>query len=134
MKTKISIIITIVILTILGAYFFQQNKVAAPILTPNSAPVPAPAQAPVEKSAPEAKEPEFKSVTSIEGKLRSMNEKQIYIELQDGTGSAINIKPAVGVKKEGEENVGNLADLKIGDILKVEIDGNINAKEILIKK
>lgn len=67
----------------------------------------------------------------VDGKVRSLNDKQVYVELSDGSGAAINIEPGVLVKNKGKE--ADITFLKPEAIVSINTDENSNALEILIK-
>ena len=137
-KTKVIIvIISVAIVAGVGAYSLQRNK--AVVQTPQTVTThtdiqqPAPVAAVADNSIAQT-QPQEKQEVVVEGKLRSMNEKQLYLELAGGTGSAINIVPTTPVHLEGDDKVGNLSLLKIGDMLTVTANGNNDAVNIVIKK
>ena len=70
----------------------------------------------------------------ISGKIRSINEKAVYIELSDGKGFAANINSKMPVITQGVTKPGTLVDLKAGQNITVKADSANNAVEILIKK
>jgi hypothetical protein len=70
----------------------------------------------------------------ISGKIRSFNAKAIYIELADGKGFAVGIKPGTPVMTQGVAKPGSLVDIKFGQNITATVDENDNATQILIKK
>ncbi|MBU0998923.1 hypothetical protein KKG24_01250 [Patescibacteria group bacterium] len=117
-KTKFSILAVLVIIIIVsGAYLFKGEE--------------------------SANQPSFPSENSqalqkidreINGKIRSINEKAVYVELEDGNGFAIGISSSTFVVTQGISDLGTLADLKEGQSITASVDVADNAIQILIKK
>lgn len=132
-KTILLIVVAGILVLSAGAYWFNfagVKKSAAP-----EAVVPQSAQSTtVKNDSTIPDQAQGEKGTFISGKVRSMNEKQIYIELTDGKGSAININANTPVRTEGEDAVGNLALVRAEATVDVEVDENNNAIEITIKK
>ena len=137
-KTKaIILIVIILILTVgMGIYIFKKNKAVAPASQTMNSPQLIEQSVTSTEQLESAKQTpvQDKKESTIEGKVRSINEKQIYIELTDGSGSAINIEPTVIVRSESDDKIGNLSILKPEATVSVKVDENNNALEILIKK
>lgn len=136
-KTKAIILIAIIlsVTAVIGVYFFKKNK----------ANIPAPQALITSQDTKQAQpaagnnvtqtQPQEKQEVLVNGKVRSLNATQIFIELADGKGSAIGITPTTPVRIEGEDNVKNLSVLKPESIVSVKVDEKSNnAIEILIKK
>lgn len=70
----------------------------------------------------------------ISGKIRSLNEKSLYIELADGTGFVVNIDSGTPVSIQGIDGPGTLADLKAGQNVTADVGAQNKASRILIKK
>lgn len=132
-KTILLIVVAGILALSAGVYWFNfagVKKPAAPVtFVPQTVQPTA-----VENATATPDQAQGKKGTFISGKVRSMNEKQIYIELTDGKGSAININANTPVRTEGEDAVGNLALVKGEATVNVEVDENNNAIEITIKK
>ena len=138
-KTKVISLAAILIILVagLGIYVAKKNKhtVSAPQamstsqegqpVASNDLTAPAPSQAQQPQSQTQA--------TTISGKVHSMNEKQVYLDLDGGKGSAINISATTPVHTQGSDKTGNLSILKIGASVTVSVDANNNATDIVIK-
>ncbi len=136
-RIKVIILIAIIIsVTILaGVYYLQRNNTI--FLTPHAVNFfqdTVQTKLTVLEDTETQKPPEEKVKLFITGKVRSMNDKQIYIELADGKGSAINIEPTVPVRIEGGNKIGNLSILKLTSMVSVKVDKKNNAVEIIIGK
>lgn len=125
--TKVAIISLIIILSAAGLFFFQKNKV---VLPPSDVQV---VDVPVAVTE-ENTTVEEKNISTIEGKTKSINQTQLYLELSEGKGAAINIEASVPVQVEGEDKISNLSILEMGKMVIVQIDENNNAINVLIKK
>ena len=128
-KTKAIILIVIILGATVGfgVYFIQKNKILAPM--PQA--IDKPQTQPIEVDKNDTQK---NQEATVEGKVRSMNEKQIYIELADGNGSAVNINASTPVRMEGDNSVSDLTVLKAQAIVSVKVNENNDAIEILIKK
>jgi ribosomal protein S1 len=134
-KTKIiSVIVIILLITIgVGVYFFR-SVIFSPKVVNQKSQQPKLATQSVEKEEPKTEEKSKESRLTVEGKVRSINATQVFIELADGSGAAINISANTPVKTEGEDRTGNLSTLKIGAMVSIDADQDNNALEILIKE
>ncbi|KKQ50884.1 MAG: hypothetical protein US70_C0031G0002 [Parcubacteria group bacterium GW2011_GWD2_38_11] len=129
-KTKAIILVILIALAtiLLGIYLFQKNKMVAPTLQTTALPQNTNQQPTTQAQIEEKKE------NIVTGKLRSINATQVYIELADGKGSAININSTTPVRTEGDEQLSNLSILKSESMVSIKVDEKNNAVEILIKK
>ena len=138
-KIKIVVLIVIVIvLIVVGVIIFKKNNPANVNMQTQQkatqATTPKTTVATTKKVTQATTQEKSKVANTIVGKLRSLNEKQIYIELADGKGSAINIVPTTPVLKEGETTVKDLTSLQPNAMVSVTVDESLNAIEILVKK
>ena len=127
-KTKAISLIAIILLITVGVIIFLTKKTVPTVQAPTTRQT-----QPTVKNNQEP-QTQDKQETTISGKLRSINGKQIFVELSDGSGSAINISATTPVKTEADNKVGNLTILKTGAMVSVTVDKDNNAVEILIKK
>lgn len=79
-------------------------------------------------------QPQQKSAIVVEGKVVSIGEKQINIKLSGDKNGTVNINPSVPVRVTGGSQTGNLSLVKIDDTVSVNTDDSNNALEILIKR
>ena len=120
-KIKLSILAALLIVIIAGsAYFIERKKIKDQALQPAD-------------SAQTAQTNQI-IADEISGKIRSINEKAVYIELEDGKGFAANINPITLVITQGVAKPGTLVDLKTGQNVAVKVDNASNVIQILIKK
>ena len=129
-KTITIIVVVIIILATLGFgryYLSNKNK---QINLPESS-FELNSNVPINNPANEPAKPAEKIIKTVEGKIRSFNEKQVYLELADGKGAAINIEPNVAVKNK--EKDANITFLKPELTVSVKVDESNNALEISIK-
>ncbi len=127
----IALIAIIAVIIIIGAYLVKQSQPTAvapqPVAPINTEAVKQVATTPVATTAVPQVPPQV-----IAGKVRSINEKQVYIELADGKGAAVNINAATPVKSV-DGKMGNLSILKTGAAVSITVNKNTDALEISIK-
>jgi len=135
-KTIIGVILVVIFAVIvIMAVSIKKQGTNTQSMAPNNIPVEGqnlPAQNPVQ--APAQVPSKDNQAIFVDGKLRSMNEKQMFIEIPNDKGLALNINPKVQVQVQGENKVQTLAVLKSGDNLSITIDKDNNVSYILIKK
>lgn len=136
-KIKLAVLAALAVAIIAGSvYLIGRNKSKDQVLQPsNSAQTEQTNQAiPEQKPEPANTDAKPDSIREISGKIRSINETAVYIELADGKGFAANINPSIPVITQGVQKIGTLVDLKAGQNVTVKVDSVNNAIEILIKK
>ncbi|MFH1428475.1 MAG: hypothetical protein ABIH39_01910 [Candidatus Margulisiibacteriota bacterium] len=85
-------------------------------------------------SEPVSEDTATDATREISGRIRSFNDKAVYIEIADGKGFAANINSETPVMTEGITEPGTLVKLKPGQNITVKVDNFNTAIEILIKK
>jgi PBP1b-binding outer membrane lipoprotein LpoB len=129
-KTKLSILILLLVVFIVGSVYLIQNKKDTPAA--QTTPITLP---PNQKlSGITNVNTNLESTREISGKIRSINEKAVYIELADGKGFAANINPKTPVFTQGVDKTGTLIDLKAGQDVTVKAGNTGDAIQILINK
>jgi hypothetical protein len=132
-NVKIILISLVVILALAaGAYWFgfaRVKKTAPPVA--NSQLSPGQTQ---NKIQPNNTAPVKSPAKAFEGKVQSIREKVIYLEMTDGKTLVAKISNTVPVFSEGVEKAGNLTSLKVGATVVIGMDQQNNATQITIKK
>lgn len=143
-KVTLSVIAAILVLAALGlgGYLLKKKLLSAPLPKATQVEQPKNTQSKqqepktetVKQDQPQEQPQPEKKETTISGKVRSINEKQLYLELADGKGAAININATTPVKNEGNEKIGNLSLLKMGAKASITVNEKSDATLIVIEK
>ena len=114
-KTKLSILIILLVIAIIGSIYFILNKKDISIMptTPSS-------NQELSGAADANKRPG--PPIEIRGEVFSIAEKVVYIKLANGKGFAANINSKTPVVIQGSEKPGSLADLKKDQTVVIKVD------------